>query len=226
MDLCVETRKWNIRRTCADVVLQRETNRMQQGFCITRKNVAILYHGVFGMALWHFAAYLGDNVVVEFSTRGMMRSALHSPSGSTHFQRRALRAQRRCPSVQNNGSTCIVCELLRSVAGIPCARHLPTLATVEQRVSWLMQHVTGRDYDLVRFNCEHATRYILTGNAVSTQALIGRAHSPLAHRVMWIVTRCSAYRDLLAACSIAVVAFLVVHLTMRCKSRYVTNIFF
>ena len=114
----------------------------------------LMSHGAYGLPLYHVAAYVGRDTIVEMTRRrGTQETTLLQT-----FLPRAETDHRKCPHPSGR-VTVYVCYPR------PCrprgCRGLPPYPSVDARVRWLRANPLR--YDIRRLNCEHVARYLLTG---------------------------------------------------------------
>ena len=187
---------------------------------------AILMRGVFGTEAWHFAVHVARGDVVEFVASEGVRSCDLEHS----LVRSGVKARRGAPlhpSCKRGGRMELrvydLCPLEEGAAGAASRIPFPTtLLSRQARVEWAKANLRREHYHILHCNCEHAARFVLTNQAVSTQAakvLTHRTLSRLPARVWETTSILMARRGIYVA--LLLTGLLVCVTTARVERRRV-----
>ena len=125
------------------------------------------------MVVYHFAAYIGKGRVIEFSKRrGCYTGTLQKIVDYSYTDsKRCKKSTFVWVFVDYYSHTCFY-NPSKSLRGVL----FPTdLHTVRERSEWALETLQPRHYNVLHLNCEHITRYILTGCVWSEQERICKA---------------------------------------------------
>lgn len=131
----------------------------------------LVFHGAYGIAVWHVAAYLGQNRVLQYSPRGCRIEPL-TDSRVTHDDDRVFVNHARMDSQKCTYTSATIRAMIPHDdcdSSLAYNRSFPSLETTEERIKWVLVNLTPTMYDLFDLNCEHVARYVLTNCAVSRQ---------------------------------------------------------
>ena len=191
---CAATRALVYGNPARDEVLHLETSLINTDRCIIRPFTALVYHGAFGAAFWHYAVLIGDNRVLEFGpTSGVVVG--RRLCGPQSLLAEARHHTRKCPHA-DAVAPLVAVKLNPLTHGSPAGGlPWPVYNLVSQRIHWVVTHLSANAYDIMALNCEHVARYVVTGKAVSVQLMHVSRFDPRVIALAPLVRRLAhAYR--------------------------------
>ena len=171
---------------------------------------AILMRGVFGTEAWHFAVHVGRGEVIEFVADEGVRTCDLEQS-LVRARVKQSRGGPLHPSCRRGGKLELrVYALQRWEEGVGTPSRIPfptNLLSRQARAEWVKANLRREHYHILHSNCEHAARFVLTNQPISTQAAKVLTHRTLSRlpALVWETTnmmmaRRGVYSLLLLTC--------------------------